>query len=160
MEKNTYDRLKRIASGIDPDGDADCLHDAFVETKSEQPKLLVGRCKMRAIDAHRRTKKMQPHYLAQRCKVIDAPIPASEDDPDSPLVKAELREARMLVQAAIQNLSSKLQRIVRLYWWDQLSVREIAQRESCPPATVYTQLRRLKEELATNQLLRSLGSKT
>ncbi len=149
MNDQTYYAMSKAVSRFAPSHDCDVLHDAYVETQSESPIVLVGRAKWRACDERDRLARLRPEYL-RRCRHV--PLM------DAPDTEALRKEICAVVQAVIHDLPQQQQQLARMRWWDGLEPDEIAQKLGRPRATIYTQLRRLGERLAENCRLVSLSS--
>ncbi|MBI2478076.1 MAG: sigma-70 family RNA polymerase sigma factor [Planctomycetia bacterium] len=109
---------------------------------------------MRANDERRRAKRRKPEFLAARCKFLRE----SHGGCDDPVAVAQANERRDIVSSVIECLPTRRKQIATLHWLEGLDAKEIAERESKPVQTVYSQLRALKSKLEANSLLRSIAT--
>lgn len=66
-----------------------------------------------------------------------------------PQIYAEDKEYRLLVRGLIENLSDQKRQIVTMYYYDELSYKEISEVLGIPVNTVGSELKRAKEQLKT-----------
>lgn len=144
MNARTYDKLSKIVRKFDPSHDADMLHEAYLATQSEEPKVLIRWAKWRANDERDRLKRLCPEYLSRRCHV------KSVDVPETIFLREEKIEA---VREAIRSLSVEQQQLVRMRWDDGLTPDEIAVKLERPRSTIYTQFRTLRDQLTASRQL-------
>lgn len=133
MTDDEYRRLVRIARNDD------ALHQAWAELKDDNPRLLVGRARLRVQDEHRRQNRFEKAEISSFMYSRDG------DDPTTNI--AMVSETVLRVRQAISTLAPRYQRVVQLRWLDQLSPSETAHAVGVPVQTVYTRLRRASAEL-------------
>lgn len=143
MNETEYKSMAGIVRHFSPARDADELHDAYVETGSEDPRVLLGRARFRALDERRRRKRSDPEKLAVGYRTPDS----CNVDPSVEIDRSELRQQ---VREALETLRPSDRALARLLWWEQLTVPEIATALQCSRGAIYSRLRRLFAAIDTN----------
>lgn len=69
------------------------------------------------------------------------------EQPASPLNRLMSQEVKSKLAACLAQLPAELRRVIQLYYWEELSTAQIAERLALPPGTVASRLRRAKQQL-------------
>src|SRR5688572_15386418 len=144
FDETVANRLRRL----DPDGDLDSAHDAWLELQRVDDagghdgptRALFFRTKRRGIDERRRRKLGQPDALA-RCVPIDHSLPNVE----CRLIQTEDLDR---VTAAVHSLPQRYRTALLLKYWRGWSPTKIAKYLGLPLKTVYSRLARARAILS------------
>ncbi|MCL4200049.1 RNA polymerase sigma factor [Patescibacteria group bacterium] len=84
-----------------------------------------------------------------RSRKVHAPLEAAEKvaGGDSPELRLEVNDENKRIQEALDIIDNKYKQVIMLYYFDDLSYEEIADRLGVPVNTVRTHLKRAKEAL-------------
>ena len=69
------------------------------------------------------------------------------DDGDTPEEAAEKRELAEILRCIIEELPSEQREAILLYYYEDLSLAEVAQEQNCPVPTVKSRLRYAKQSI-------------
>ena len=133
---------------IDPDHDADRMHDAYLEEPTQNLGRLVLRARLRSIDEIRRRKRFGTflrQYQAQ----------TSERSNPEPIEQLMSVDAQLLVRQALNRLPEQHRAVMTLRHIDNRTVEEIASFLNKPMTTIYHQLSRAKAALAADPTLKA-----
>ena len=157
MPRLTYDSdpdLEEKLRSVDQHGELDAAHDAFVELKTKDREPHIGvwviLARYRGLDQRRRERRRRTQPIHDYGESLQASSPS----PDTLAIKADDGEQ---VRSKVEDLPPKYRHVVRLYFFEDASVQEIATDLKISEKAVYSRLRRACEKLGRqlSKLLRS-----
>jgi RNA polymerase sigma factor (sigma-70 family) len=151
MNETEYSQIARAMRWIDPAGDMDCFHQAWVESSRPDGNqfpvgAIVGRAKQRAIDERRRIKREADIAHDVKGRVGDG-------QPEGVVTEIAEAETHLRVRDAVSRLPPEYRAAISMRFLDETSPAEIASRMGCPRSSVYTRIRRGIELLRTDSSL-------